>query len=391
MTLLKSRLFDLDLQNKRVLVRADLNVPLHGTTIVHDHRLRAVLPTLNLIQSKGGKIILMTHIGRPTSWQGNLSTSLLEPWFIHHGYQIEYVADPQKAYDRSLHNQNTILMLENLRFFPGEKKEDNLFALQLARLGDYYVNDAFATLHRTDTSVALVPTLFPQEKRSIGLLVQQELQALYPMAHHPKKPYILLLGGGKIADKLPFIEAMVDRIDVLMVLPAITGTFLKAMGRPVGKSLVDETSVQRCKDILDKAHANNVAVLMPLDYQIAHGSFTGPLSMIPDTNIPPDGVPISIGPKTVAAWAHYLQKAQTIFYNGLCGTVTRPETLDGFKKLLDQITTSKAYTIIGGGDSVAATQLLGYADRISYLSTGGGATLAYLAHQTLPGLEPYLK
>ncbi|HZW61055.1 MAG TPA: phosphoglycerate kinase, partial [Candidatus Babeliales bacterium] len=313
---LSSELPHVDLEGMRVLLRADLNVPIANTHILNDYRLKAIVPTLELIKKKGGKIILATHIGRPTSFTANLSTSLLLPWFKHHGYTIAYEANLQTAVDKSHTFDTDILLLENLRFFPGEKEGDATFAQTLANMGDYYVNDAFALLHRSDTSITLVPQLFQKDRRTIGLLIEHELRMLNRLIEKPKKPFVLALGGGKVADKLPLLDSLIDSVDTILLCPAIVFTFLKAQGKQTGKSLVDDAAVEECKKILEKADQKKVSMIFPQDYQIARNSFYGPLSLTDAQQFPADGVGISIGPKTIELFAQKIEQAQTIFYNG---------------------------------------------------------------------------
>ncbi|MFI5332860.1 MAG: phosphoglycerate kinase [Candidatus Babeliales bacterium] len=377
-----------NLHNKRVFVRADLNVPIKQGIISNDYRLQAVLPTLNYIQKAGGKIILATHIGRPHGVDPALSTRILVPWFTQHGYSVHFQPDLDNAYSNSVKDPDTILLLENLRFFPGEQNADTSFAQKLASLGDYYVDDAFGALHRTDASITLTPTFFSPDKRTIGFLVERELQMLDRLLK-PEQPLSLILGGGKVADKIPIINALLPRIHALLLCPAISNTFVKALGNPMGKSLIDEAAIPLCKEIMDRAQELGVIVYVPVDYYAARDSFNGPL--IPDPidahAFPDDAIAINIGPKTVALYAREFMKDHTLFINGLMGDVNRPETLKGTELLYAAIGQSPAFSIIGGGDSVAAAYQLGKASSFDYLSTGGGATLAYISGQELPGLS----
>lgn len=391
MLTIQSKLKNFSLKNKRVLLRADLNVPLHEKKIIHDHRLSSAIPTINLIQQNGGKVILATHIGRPEKNEPNLSTQLLIPWFEQHGYNTVFEGDIDKACHKSFENKNTILLLENMRFFPGEKTGDLAFAQQLAQLGDYYVNDAFGTLHRNDTSVAIVPTLFDKNKQSIGLLVEKELRILNALLHNPKSPFVFVLGGGKLSDKIPLLQYMADNIDTLLLCPAIVFTFLKSMGKPVGKSLVDNTMLDKCKEILSLMQKKGVNVLFPQDYIVAHNTFDGPIvsEAVSANNFSDNNVGITIGPKTVDLFSKEISKAGTIFLNGLMGNVQHKQTLSGAKAIFEAMAQSKGVSIVGGGDSATAAILLEFSNRLDHLSTGGGSTLAYLSGQPLPGLEPF--
>lgn len=387
---LHSALHTAYLEGLRVFVRADLNVPSEQGIITSEHRLVALLPTLKLIKRKGGRIVLATHRGRPTAANDADSTKILIPWLEKHGFSVTYEHDLEQAYVISQTHFGDILLLENLRFFPGEQKNNALFAQSLARLGDYYVNDAFGLLHRTDTSITGVPELFAPNKRTIGLLVEQELQTLNTLIEQPQHPFVLILGGAKIKDKLPLLRAFLPLVDTILVCPAIVFTFLKAQGQPVGKSLVDDTVLSESLQILEQAQKNKVRVLFPVDYQIAHGTFDGPVSYISSTDIPHDAVGVSIGPKTAQLFAHELEHAHSVFFNGVVGNERNTHTLQGMKSLLQAMAESDAFTVVGGGDSVAVVQELGFADEIDYCSTGGGATLTYLSGQPLPGLKIFL-
>ncbi|HSW74120.1 MAG TPA: phosphoglycerate kinase [Candidatus Limnocylindria bacterium] len=381
---------DWNLAHQRVFLRADLNVPLHNGTIMNDYRLQALLPTLAVLTQRGAKIILATHIGRPQEHDQQFSTRHLIPWFQAHGYQVEFQEDLEQAYQASKQDTPTIVLLENVRFFAGEKTSDHTFAQNLARLADYYVNDAFAVVHRNDTSVTLVPNLFPPERRSIGLLIQQELTMLNQLLNSVRKPFVLILGGGKAADKLPLLQRFLTIADTIILCPALVFTFLKALGKPVGASLVDTAHIQLCKQIYEQAQQHGVQLVFPLDYQVAHATFNGPLSYVDAEQFPKDGVGISIGPKTQQLIAPLIAQAGTIFCNGLMGSIGRPESLQGADMVYSAMATSPAFTVIGGGDSVAVAQRGGYDKNISYISTGGGATLAYLAGQELPGLKAFV-
>lgn len=382
--MLESKLNGLNLAGKRILLRADLNVPIRNGTIIDEYRLREVLPTINLILNKGASIAIITHIGRPEKPTPDLSTKQLVPWFEKQGYEIVFASTIKDAHTK-LNKGNRLVLLENLRFFSGEKGKDKEFAQALATLGDYYVNDAFATMHRDDASITLVPNYFPFEKRTIGLLAQKELDKLNTLLHTPKHPFALILGGGKVQTKLPLLFNLIDKVDMLFLCPAIVFSFLKAQGESVGKSLVDDASLDHCKEILNTAQATNVKVFFPIDYQVAMNSFEGPLSYVPANEIPDNAVGMSIGPQTVDLFASEFNNAKTILYNGLMGDVGRPETIDGACKLFHAMAQTKAHTIIAGGDSVAAAHLCKVID-IEWCSSGGGATIAYLSGHPLPGL-----
>ena len=390
--LIKSNLANWNLEHKRVLMRADLNVPLSAGTIIDDFRLKQIQPTLDYIISHGGSIVLASHMGRPTQPDPALSTRNLITWFTANNYRVEFAENLEVAHKKiSSLPDGTMLLLENMRFFKGETKQDPVFACSLATLADYYVNDAFGTLHRTDSSVTLVARYFSQDHRTIGLLVERELQMLNKLLINPARPFILIVGGAKVREKIPLIDHLLNSIDCLILCPATVFSFMYAQGQKIGRSLVDPSSAPSCKAIMEKALSGDKTIIMPLDYQIAANNLNGPLSLVAADKIPHDAMGISIGPKTEQQFANDLVNAGTIFYNGLMGLEERPETLQGFRAIVQAMIQSKAYTAIGGGDTVAAAVKLGLANQLSFCSTGGGATLTYISGQPLAGIESIIK
>lgn len=380
------------LVNKRVFLRADLNVPLANGAIESDYRLTALLPTLDLLIQAHATVIIATHIGRPKEHEETLSTRQLIPWFAQRGYTVTFAADPEHAYALSLASKPPIIMLENLRFFAGEKTQDPMFAQQLARCADYYVTDSFATLHRTDTSIAHLPYLFAPDHRCIGLLVMQELTHLYALAQH-KRPRVLVLGGGKAADKIALLLPLLDTVDTILLCPALVFSFLYARGLPTGASLVDQQTASLCLTILEKARTKQVNVLFPADYYVAYDTFTATMKPepVPADALQPRMVGITIGPDTTALYAAPLASAGTIIVNGLMGDINRPETLVSSFALFKIIAANtSALRIIGGGETRAAVEQIGLEGSVGYMSTGGGSMLALLGNQTLPGLQPFI-
>ncbi|HML19334.1 MAG TPA: phosphoglycerate kinase [Candidatus Dependentiae bacterium] len=385
---LKSKLKEWNLEHKHILLRADLNVPIHNGTITNDYRLKQVQKTINYILNNNGIAILASHLGRPTHQEEEYSLKQLLPWFIDQGYEIQF----SPTIDHARHDLETmkapqILLLENLRFFKGEQTEDPQFAKALAALGDYYVNDAFGTMHRTDTSITLVPHHFALHNRSIGFLVEHELQMLNPLLVHPEHPFVLALGGGKVHEKINLMRNLMSHVDSILICPALSFSFMHALGLPTGKSLVDTTSVELCRDILAKTQQHNIPVILPIDYQVASGTKDGALRYTETQNIEHNEMGINIGPQTEQLFAKTLSPARTIFYNGLMGFQERPETLKGTHALLSAISRSNAYTVIGGGDTVGTAEYFGLDPYMSFCSTGGGATIAYLSGEKLPGIE----
>lgn len=377
----KSLLPEFNLTKKRVLLRADLNVPLEKNTILDDYRLLALLPTIDLIRKKGGEIIIATHLGRPNGhYEPSLSTKMLVPWFEKKGYSITFCPTLEQAQSTSA----PLILLENLRFFPGEQNHDILFAQELASLADFYVNDAFGLLHRTDSSITLVPLLFNKEHCTIGLLIERELQALDKLIH-PAHPFVVIMGGGKVNSKLPMLHHIITVADTVLLCPALIFTFMKALKSEVGNSLVDVHAIDDALAIMKEAKNNHVNLIFPKDYQVIL-SKEKKLITVRSNAIPQGSIGVSIGPETLVQFSETIAQAKTIFFNAAMGFADQPKTQEMVRLLLEKIAQSSAYVVVGGGDSVSAVRRFGLEKKISFLSTGGGSTLAYLSDATLPGL-----
>ena len=371
-----------NLKQKTVFLRADLNVPLSNGTILDDFRLTAVQPTLNLLIQKGAKVIIATHLGRPQGIvDASLSTKILMPWFEKKGYAVTFCT----TLDDAARSDAPLILLENLRFFPGEQTHDKKFAATLASLAQFYVNDAFGTLHRADSSLTLVPQSFNAEHRTIGLLVERELNALEKLLH-PNHPFLIMLGGGKVSTKLPMIKNLLGIVNTILLCPALVFTFLKAQAYAVGTSLVDNDALASSLNILKEATEKNTEIVFPDDYRIFLNNDRKKLITVSAHDMPPTGMGVSIGPKTVEHFAHFIKNAKTIFFNAAMGFADNKETQQQTYELLRLIAQSSAYKVVGGGDSVLAVKQCKLQDDMNFLSTGGGSTLAYLAHEPLPGL-----
>jgi len=385
---LRSKLKEWNLEHKRILLRADLNVPIHNGTIINDYRLKQVQKTINYILNNNGIAVLASHLGRPTHQESEYSLQQLIPWFIDQGYEIQFSPTIEQAHKvLETIKAPQILLLENLRFFKGEQTDDPQFAKALADLADYYVNDAFGTMHRADTSITRVPHYFASNYRSIGFLVERELHMLNPLLMHPEHPFVLALGGGKVHEKINLMRNLMSHVDSILICPALSFSFMHALGLPTGKSLVDTTSIELCRDILARAQQHNIPVILPIDYQVASETKDRALRYTETQNIEHNEMGINIGPRTEQLFAKTLSSARTIFYNGLMGFQERPETLKGTHALLSAMSRSNAYTVIGGGDTVGAAEYFGLAPYMSFCSTGGGATITYLSGEPLPGIE----
>lgn len=383
---MKSNLSNLHIKNKTVLLRIDGNVPLDRGVILDDQRLRACLPTIKMLLDHDATVILLTHIGRPQHKELAYSTRPLATWFADQGIHAAFAQNPADVQQKKAEGHALILM-ENLRFFPGEKGRDPVFAKELAGLGDYYIDDAFGSLARSDTSLTLLPDCFDSAHKTIGLLVEHELNMLEKIKKMMLPPSILILGGNKPADKIPFIAHTLQRFQTVLVGPALCFNFLKAEGKSVGNSAVDNESVNLCKEILIQAQELHVRLSLPIDYIIAEQTFDGPIDLLHQNTIPNGDVGVSIGPKTAALWSEYIRQAKSIVFNGLMGTLTRPETLIYVKQLYKAAVQSEGLSIVCGGDSCAAAYYFDIAKDIDYLSTGGSAALFYLYDLPLPALD----
>ncbi len=360
----------LSLKHMRVLLRADLNVPLKNNKILNDYRLQALLPTIDYIKKHGGKIILATHIGRPDAasksnfFDETLSTKLLVPWFEKQGYDVNYEVDLLQAKEKSYKDHNQILLLENLRFFNGEKESCVEFAQLLVDLADVYVNDAFALIHRKDTSINITPKKFLPENRAAGLLIETEISELSKIKSSPEQPFVVVLGGNKIKDKIPLLKNLITsptKPETIVIGGAISLPFLHVQNLFLNAHpLTDHETLSTTQKILELAHEHSVTIQLPQD---APENFT------------------DIGPETIQEFKKTITQAKTIFANGTMGIYEKSESAHGTQEILRAIADSPAYTIIGGGDAASATHLFGLQNHMNFISTGGGATLAFLAAQ----------
>jgi phosphoglycerate kinase len=388
---------DCEVKGKRVLMRVDFNVPIDGDkNITDDTRIRAALPTIRNIVGRGGKLILMSHLGRPRGkWDEGLS---LAPVAFKLGEMVEnpvrFVKDCRGDQVRkkvSAMKEGEILLLENLRFYPGEEANDPDFARDLASLGEIYVNDAFGTAHRAHASTVGVTEFF--NIRAGGFLMEKELDSLGKALDDPERPFVAVLGGAKIKGKINLIKALLAKVDVLLVGGGMMFTFYKASGLEIGESIVDDDYLDMCRELLEstRKEGSKSKLLLPIDCIVA-GEIddSAPTREVSSADIPEDQIGVDIGPKTVALFKQELSKAGTIFWNGPMGIFEKPNFAEGTKDIARAIaaaTERGATTIAGGGDSVAAINLLGIADKFSHVSTGGGASLEFMEGKPLPGVE----
>jgi phosphoglycerate kinase len=386
---------DCDVKGKRVLVRVDFNVPLDSDhNITDDTRIVESLPTIRDIVDRGGRLILMSHLGRP---RGKREPGLsLAPAARRLGELVknplrfanDCVGDDVKQKVAAL-KDGEILMLENLRFHAGEEENSPEFAKQLAALGDIYVNDAFGTAHRAHASTAGVADYIPV--RAAGFLMEKELKALGDALNTPTRPFVAVLGGAKIAGKIDLIKSLLDRVDVLLIGGGMMFTFFKASGLETGKSIVDEKYLPMCKELLARTKPGRSRLLLPVDTVVAEAPDDGvPAREVSIADIPEDWYGLDIGPKTMDLFKAQILSARTVFWNGPMGMFEKPSFAEGTKAVARAIadaTDRGATTIVGGGDSVAAINLMGIANRFTHISTGGGASLEFMEGRALPGVE----
>jgi phosphoglycerate kinase len=383
---------DLDLREKTVFLRVDFNVPLEKNgTIRNDSRIKAALPTLEVLFAQKTKVIIASHFGRP---KGKFVPELsLKPVALRLGELIprevilapDVIGDKVDTLKENL-KQDQVLLLENLRFHPGEKSNDEVFAGELAKGIDVYINDAFGACHRAHASVVGITSHV--EKAAAGLLVSKELEYLSKAVFSPERPYTAILGGVKVSDKLPVIENLLKKADNILIGGAMAYTFFKSMGYDVGASKVEENDMGLAKMLLKKAEEKNVKIHLPQDHIAATAlDAEAEAQTIEQLPIPSDMMGLDIGPETIAEYSNILSKAKTIFWNGPMGVFEIEKFSIGTTKIAEAVAESSAISIIGGGDSVAAVYKAGVSEKISHISTGGGASLEYIANETLPGIE----
>jgi phosphoglycerate kinase len=382
---------DLDVKGKRVFLRVDFNVPLdENGGIRDDTRIRASLPTIRYLLDHGARLVIASHMGRP---KGKADPKMsLKPAAKRLAELIsnkvvlapDVIGDEVARLKRGL-GEGEALLLENVRFYKEEEKNDPEFAGKLAEDIDIFVNDAFGSSHRAHASVVGIAGFVPA--KAAGCLMKKEVDYLKMAVHTPEKPYVAILGGAKASDKIEIIESLLGKADHILVGGAMAYTFLKAQGLGVGKSLVEDDQGEIALIILEKARTKNTSIHLPLDHVLARsaeaGAGTRTVEFLP---FPDDMLGVDIGPKTVAAYTAVISGARTIFWNGPMGIFEIEEFARGTIGIAKAIAESGAVSIVGGGDSVAAVKKAGVMDRISHISTGGGASLEYIAYETLPGI-----
>jgi phosphoglycerate kinase len=391
----KKNVEDIDVKGKRVLVRVDFNVPLDMSTgaISDDSRIRASLPTIKYLVEHKAKVIICSHLGRP---KGKVVENLRMKPVAQRlsqliGLPVSTASDcigPEVESKVRQLKEGDILVLENLRFHPEEEANDDGFARKLASLADIYVNDAFGTAHRAHASTVGVAKYLPAVA---GLLMKKELEVMEKLLHNPERPFACLVGGAKVSDKIELLQNMLRKVDMLLVGGGMAATFFKAQGYEVGRSLVEDDKLELAKKLLREAKEWRVPFLLPIDAVVAGETRPGaPARVVPITDIPSDSHIVDIGPRSVELFCNELKKCRTIMWNGPMGIYEIPEFAQGTKAIANCLATLNATTIIGGGSSAEIVQEMGLADRMTHVSTGGGASLRFLEGATLPGVEVLL-
>ncbi len=389
---------DIDVKGKRVLCRCDFNVPLKEGKITDENRLVAALPTIKKLVAEGGKVILCSHLGKVKTEEDKPSKTLApvaKRLSELLGQEVKFAADPEvvganaKAAVAEMKDGDVIL-LENTRYRAEETKNGEAFSKDLASIADVFVNDAFGTAHRAHCSNVGV-TQFLKGPHAVGYLMQKEIKFLGQAVENPARPFVAILGGAKVADKLNVISNLLEKCDTLIIGGGMAYTFAKAQGYEIGTSLCDETKLDYCKEMIEKAQKLGKKLLLPVD-AVTTDHFPEPIDGAIDTvvvdidKIPADRMGMDIGPKTQELYAEAVKTAKTVVWNGPMGVFENPTLAAGTKSVAKALADTDATTIIGGGDSAAAVNQLGYGDKMSHISTGGGASLEFLEGKELPGV-----
>ncbi|WP_311537805.1 phosphoglycerate kinase [uncultured Anaerococcus sp.] len=390
----KKTVKDLDVKGKKVLVRVDFNVPLSKEEkgkIADDARIKAAMPTIDYLSENGAKVILMSHLGRP---KGEANPEFaLKPVadYLENVYGDKFkflpsavVVDEKVKEEVNKLEDGQIALLENTRYRKEETKNGEEFAKELASLADLYVNDAFGTSHRAHASNVGVASILPS---AVGLLIEKEIDIMGKALEAPEHPFVSILGGAKVSDKIGVIENLITKVDTILIGGGMAYTFLKAQGKEIGKSLLEEDKMDLSLELIKKAEANGVEILLPVDVVIADKIEAGVDTEVVDIdNIPADKEALDIGPKTAEIFASKIKEAKTVVWNGPMGVFEIKEFADGTNKVAEALAESDAITIVGGGDSALAIEMAGLKDKITHVSTGGGASLEFLEGKDLPGI-----
>ena len=382
---------DVDYKGKRVLVRVDYNVPLKDGHVKDNKRITASLPTIEYLLKEGASVVLMSHLGRPKGeYKEDLSMKpVAEELQKVLGKEVKFIPDKNVVSEEVVSKvkelkPGEVALIENTRFVKGEEKNDEAFAKELAKLGEAYVNDAFGTSHRAHASNVGVSKYLPM---ALGFLVEKEVKNLDLVLKNPEKPYVAILGGAKVSDKINVIENLINIVDKIVIVGAMAFTFLKAEGVSVGKSLVEDDKIDFAKELLQKAKSKNVEIILPIDFVVADEvSEDAKVEVVKE--IPADKMGLDIGPETVALIKEKLKGVKTVVWNGPCGVFEIDKFAKGTFEVAHILAEIDAIKIVGGGDSASAIKKSGYEDKFTHISTGGGASLEYLEGKVLPGILP---
>ena len=391
---------ELDLNEKRVLIRVDFNVPLKDGKVTDDTRIRSALPTIVHALEAGAKVILCSHLGRPSGADDSRYSmepvaarlaELLDTDTLLYDVEVlfpEHIVGPDvQELIGEMKSGKQVMLLDNLRFVPGEKAGDDGFAKELADLADVYINDAFGAAHRKHASVYQINKFFDRYHRGAGLLIKAEIQGLARLTQRPERPFVAIVGGAKVSDKLTVLQALIDKVDTILVGGAMAYTFLMTRDVGVGTSLVEEDYLDQATEILRKAQGKNVEILLPLDHRVAEKFDAAEARITEGAGIEPGWMGLDIGPKTVTAFAERIERAATIFWNGPLGVFENKAFSKGTFAVAEAVAAAPGFSVVGGGDSVAAITRAGLADQIGHVSTGGGASLQVVEGKSLPGIE----
>lgn len=392
-----SKFSQYNFSNQKALIRVDFNVPLDKKTseITDDTRIRAAIPTIEKILKDGGSVILMSHLGRPKD--GPEEKSSLKHILAHLskllGKQVLFADDciGKQAYDQAGKlKPGDVLLLENLRFYKEEEKGDEGFAEKLSKLGDVYVNDAFGTAHRAHASTAVIAKFFAADKKMFGLLMENEVNSAERILHKAEKPFTAIIGGAKVSDKILIIENLLERATDIIIGGGMAYTFMKAQGGKIGNSLCEDDRLDIANELIKKAEAKGVCLHLPSDSVIADKfDAAADTSAAPSNNIPDGWLGLDIGPTAADQFTNVIKRSKTLLWNGPMGVFEMEKFQLGTKAVATAVaaaTENGAFSLVGGGDSVAAVNQFGFADKVSYVSTGGGALLEYFEGKELPGI-----
>jgi phosphoglycerate kinase len=394
MAMNKKTIEDIDVKGKKVIVRVDFNVPLdENRRITDDKRIVGALPTIKYLVEKGAKTILVSHLGRPKD--GFEDKFSMKPTAVRLGELLgkevimakDVIGEDAKTKAAAL-KDGEVLMLENVRFHKEETKNDSAFAKELASMAEIYVNDAFGTAHRAHASTAGLADHLPAV---CGYLIQKEIEVMGKALSNPERPFVAILGGAKVSDKIAVIENLIDKVDTLIVGGGMAYTFFKAKGYNIGTSICEDDKVELAKSLLEKAESKGVKLLLPVDNLVGLEFKNDTEFKAVESNHMPDGwMGMDIGPKTIELYSSAIKNAKTVVWNGPMGVFEFANFENGTKEVAKAVAESGSVSIIGGGDSAAAVEQLGFADKITHISTGGGASLEFLEGKVLPGIDVLL-